>query len=170
MRQFIGNGAGHSRDRGQALVEYLLMVPLLFLLIINCINFGVFLYDWIEVANAVRAGAQYAIMSGASAGGFSAATGTQINSIITADMASIPGTPTVSICKNNNGTLTTLHGTCSTTTTPADPEAPHYVLATVDVTYTYKPMTGALSFPKLGIFLTIPPTSIHRQAVMRVIQ
>jgi Flp pilus assembly protein TadG len=170
LKRFIMHSAAHSKERGQSLIEYALMVPLLFLLAINCLNFGVFLYEWIEVANAVRAGAQYAVMSGASAGGFTAATGTQIKSIITADMASLPGTPTVSICTNNNGTLTTLAGTCSTTTTPADPEAPLYVLATVDVTYTFTPLTGSLSFPRLGIHLTIPPTSIHRQAVMRVIQ
>jgi Flp pilus assembly protein TadG len=170
LKRFIGNAASHLTERGQALIEYLLMVPLMFLLVINCVNFGVFLYEWIEVANAARAGAQYAILSGASAGGMTAATGAQIKSIITTDMSSLPGTPTVNICKNNNGTLTTLSGTCSTTTTPADPEAPLYVLATVDVNYTYTPMTGALSFPRLGIYLTIPPTSIHRQAVMRMIQ
>ena len=89
-------------------------------------------------------------------------------------MSSLPGTPTIAVCENNNGVLTTLSGTCSLTgslAVPADPEAPLYILATVDVTYTYVPLTkGALSFPKLGINATIPPTSIHRRAEMRVIQ
>jgi Flp pilus assembly protein TadG len=163
-------GTQRAAEQGQSLVEYAFMLPFLFLLLVNCVNFGVFIYDWIEVANAARAGAQYAILSGASAGSLTAATGTQITALIKADMVSLPATPTISICTNNNGTLTTLAGTCSTTTTPADPEAPLYVLATVDVSYAYTPMTGALSFPKLGIHATIPPTTIHRQAVMRMIQ
>ena len=164
------NGAS---ERGQALIEYAFMVPFLFLLMVNCLNFGVFIYDWIEVANAARAGAQYAILGAASAGGLTAATGTQISTIVTNDMASVSGSPTVDVCKNNNGTLTTLAGTCSLTgslAVPADPEAPFYVVATVDVTYTYKPITGDLKFPKLNLYATIPTTSIHRRAVMRVIQ
>ncbi len=165
----------HAAEQGQALIEYAFMVPFLLLLIVNCVNFGAFLYDWIEVANAVRAGAQYAILgpvspSGTTGGGLTPATGAQIKAVITSDLKTLPGTPTINICENNNGTLTTLTGTCSTTTTPSDPEAPLYVLATVDVTYPYTPLTGELSFPKLGIYATIPPTSIHRQAVMRVLQ
>ncbi len=186
LKQFMSNtvaSAGpdlepakcRAAEQGQALIEYAFMVPFLFLLIVNCVNFGAFLYDWIEVANAVRAGAQYAILgpvspSGTTAGGLTPATGTQIRAIITNDLKTLPGTPTISVCENNNGTLTTLTGTCSATTTPSDPEAPLYVLATVDVTYPYSPLTGALSFPKLGIYATIPPTSIHRQAVMRMLQ
>jgi Flp pilus assembly protein TadG len=166
-------GTRSASERGQSLVEYAFMVPFLVLLIINIVNFGAFFYDWIEVANAVRTGAQYGVLSSASAGGLTAATGTQIAALITSDMASLPGTPTVSVCENNNGTLSTLTGTCSLTgahAVPADPEAPNYILLTVDVTYTYTPLTGALSFPKLGIHATIPPTAIHRRAVMRVMQ
>jgi Flp pilus assembly protein TadG len=164
-----------AAEQGQSLVEYAFMVPFLVLLIVNCVNFGAFIYDWIEVANAARAGVQYAVLSGASApGGLTQATGAFIAGVITADMSSLPGTPTIAVCENNNGVLTTLSGTCSLTgslAVPADPEAPLYILATVDVTYTYVPLTkGALSFPKLGINATIPPTSIHRRAEMRVIQ
>ncbi len=166
-------GPRSGSERGQSLVEYAFMVPFLLLLIVNCVNFGAFIYDWIAVANGARAGAQYAILGGSSAGGLTAASGAAIVNVITADMASLPGTPTIAVCINNNGTLTSLSGTCSLTganAVPADPEAPLYVLATVDVTYTYTPLTGALSFPKLGIHATIPPTSIHRRAVMRLIQ
>jgi hypothetical protein len=55
-------------------------------------------------------------------------------------------------------------------TTLADPEAPAFTLATVDVTYTYKPFIPLFSFPKLGIGATLPASVIHRQAVMRMLQ
>jgi hypothetical protein len=51
-----------------------------------------------------------------------------------------------------------------------DPEAPAYILATVDVTYTYKPYIPLFSFPKLGISATLPPSTIHRKAVVRMLQ
>ncbi|HVO97182.1 MAG TPA: PilZ domain-containing protein [Bryobacteraceae bacterium] len=178
LKRFIGSvGAGEAAavkhrgvEKGQSLVEHAFMVPFLFLLVVNIVNFGAFIYDWIEVANAARAGAQFAVLGRTSGGITKPLMGTDITSLIQQDMASIPGTPTISVCENNNGTLTTLAGTCSTTTTPADPEAPFYVLATVDVTYTYTPLTGTLGFPKLGIYATIPPTTIHRQVVMRILQ
>src|SRR5437763_293637 len=116
---------------GQSLVEFALIIPLLFLLIVNAVNFGGFLFAWITVANAARTGAQYAIMGGASIQGPTPPTGAQIKTIIAQDVFSLlNGTnPTVNICTNNNGTLTTLSGTCSTTTTPPDPEPATYVLA-----------------------------------------
>jgi len=52
-------------SKGQALIEYILLLPLLFLLIVNLVNFGGFFFAWITVANAARAGADYAILGGA---------------------------------------------------------------------------------------------------------
>jgi len=43
--------------KGQALIEFILVLPILFLLILNLVNFGGFFYAWITVANAARAGA-----------------------------------------------------------------------------------------------------------------
>jgi hypothetical protein len=61
--------------------------------------------------------------------------------------------------------VTTPTGSCLSF---ADPE-PNYVLTVIDVTYTYKPFIPLFSFPNLNIYATIPPTTIHRRAVMRVI-
>ena len=69
----------------------------------------------------------------------------------------------VAICTN----ATTAANGC---TALFDPEAPAYTLATVDVTYTYKPLIPLFSFPKLGISATLPATTIHRKAVMRMLQ
>jgi Flp pilus assembly protein TadG len=157
-------------NQGQALVEYVLVLPFLLLLMVNVVNLGGFFAAWIAVANAARAGAQYAILSGASAGSLSPATAAQVNSLIVQDISSLPNhaSLSVNICQNNSGTVVALAGTCTSVAT--DPEPASYVLLSVDVTYTYLPFIGGFTFPNLNIYATIPPTSIHRRTVMRVIQ
>ena len=53
-----------SDTRGQSLVELALILPLLFLLIVNVVNFGGVFFAWIAVADAARTGAQYWITGG----------------------------------------------------------------------------------------------------------
>jgi Flp pilus assembly protein TadG len=159
-----------GRTEGRHLIEYCLLLPLLFLLIVNVVNFGGFFCAWITVANAARAGADYAIMSGASAGAPRQATATQITSLITQDISSLPNRASlvVNICQNNNGTIKTLSGTC--TSIPADTEPSSFILTSIDVTYTYQPFIPVFQFTNLSIYATIPATTVHRRAVMRVIQ
>jgi len=162
-----GNSPEHpsSRQGGQALIEFALVLPLLFLLIMNIVNFGAFIFTWITVADAARAGADYMIMGGATLNGPSNPAFTQIQSVVQADTQS---GATVCIWMNNNGT-TTSSGTCTGISAPAaDPEAPYFVSASVDVTYTFTPPLSAWKFSQLGIFLTLPPTTIHRRAMMRM--
>ena len=52
-----------TNERGHSLIEFALILPLLFLLIVNVVNFGSFLYAAITVANAARAGAEYAMIA-----------------------------------------------------------------------------------------------------------
>lgn len=159
-----------QQESGQAIIEYLLVLPLLFLLIVNLVNFGGFLFAWITVANAARAGANYAILGGASVGSPQAAFPSQITTLIQQDIASLPNSSslTVNICQNYNGTITTLSGTCSAI--PLDPEPSTYVLTTVDVAYTYQPFIPAFQFPGMNVYATLPPTTVQRRAVMRQIQ
>ena len=156
--------------QGQALVEYMLVMPLLFLLIVNMINFGGFIFAWITVANAARAGAQYAVLNSGSVGGLTAATGTQVNALITQDISSLVhrSSLAVNICQNNNGTVTAVTGTCSGIA--ADPEPTTFILVSVDVTYTYNPLIALFNFPQLGIHATLPSSTIHRRTYMRVIK
>jgi len=161
---------GARSAEGHAIIEYALLLPLLFLLIVNTVNFGGFLFAWITVSNAARAGAQYEVLGGASPTAPTPATPTQVASLITNDISSLLNRASlqVRVCTNNNGTVA-----CSgngSGTTPSDPEPSSYVLTTVDVTYTYNPFIPLFSFPGLGIRATLPPTTIHRQAVMRMIQ
>jgi hypothetical protein len=155
------------------LLELALTVPLLFLLIVIAINFGGWLYAWIAVGNAARAAANYAILGGASAGLPPAATGTKLVTLINAELATLPntddGNPSITVCQNNNGTVTALSGTCSGSW-PGDPEAPSYISTSVDISYTYTPFISAFSFPSLGITLPGLPATIHRRTVMRMIQ
>jgi len=160
-------------ERGQALVEYILVLPILFLLVVNMINFGGFFFAWITVANAARAGADYAVLGGASAGSPSTPTWPLIQGVITQETTSLPNgsTITVSGCQNNNGVLTAYPGSGSAcSSVPSDPEPTHYVLTNISVSYTYRPFIAAFQFPNLGVYLTLPPTTITQQASVRSIQ
>ncbi len=157
-------------EEGQSLVEFALLLPLIFLLIVNAVNFGGFLYAWITVANAARAGAQYALIGGAMASAPTTPTAAQVSALVTSDVASLPNKASVQIrvCKNQNSTVTCTG--IGTGTTPVDPEQPLFLLTAVDVTYTYQPFIPLWDFPGLNIHATLPPTTIHRKAVMRLLQ
>jgi Flp pilus assembly protein TadG len=156
---------GTSRRKGQALVEFALIIPLVFVLAVNAVNIGGFLFAWITVANAARAGAEYMSMSSASVGNPTPATPAQVTTLVTNDVASLMNRASLVVATCTNAT-TAANG-CTALT---DPEAPAYTLATVDVTYTYKPYIPLFSFPKLGISATLPPSKIHRKAVVRMLQ
>jgi Flp pilus assembly protein TadG len=160
-------------SQGQALIEFALSLPLLLLLIVNVVNFGGFFYAWITVANAARAGADYAVLNGASVGSLdqlTIPTGAQIVTIIQNETSSLPNASslTIGVCQNNNGTISVLAGTC--TSAKLDPENPAYILTTVQVAYTYKPFISAgFQFPGLNVYATLPPLTITRVAYMRLL-
>lgn len=166
-----GKLARENRSRrGQALIEFALILPLLFLLVVNAVNFGGFLFAWITVANAARAGAQYWVLGSAAVATPTAATAGQITTLVTNDISSLLSRSSlvVRVCKNNNSVVT-----CTGTgaqVPPADPEPLTYISTSVDVTYAYQPPISLWTFAKLGIYATLPPTTIHRQAVMRMLQ
>jgi hypothetical protein len=139
-------------------------------LIVNAVNFGAFLFAWITVADSARAGAQYTAMGAASAGTSITPTPAQVTTLVTNSIFSLKNRAslTVKVCTNTNGTVA-CSGT-GTGTPPADPEPTKYVLASVDVAYTYVPPISLWAFPGLGIRATLPPTTIHRQVSMRVLQ
>jgi len=154
----------------QALIEYLLLLPIVLLLVVNIVNMGGFFFAWITVANTSRAAANYAAMAGASAGGVQAASVSKILAMVTTEVSSLPNNPSVAvdICRNFKGTIT-LSGTCNSI--QADPEPTSYVLTSIDIYYTYQPFVPAgFHFSNLNVYVTIPPTTIHRRTVMRTLQ
>ena len=162
-----------AAEAGQALVEFALMLPLLLLFIVNAVNFGGFLYDWITVANAARAGVQYQVLSSsASVGNPNSATNAQVVAAVTQDVSSLPNRASikVQVCTNNNGTSSCAGTGPAPAALAKDPEAPYYVVASVDVTYTYTPFIALWDFNALGIHATLPSSTIHRRAIMRMIQ
>jgi Flp pilus assembly protein TadG len=152
------------RTAGQALVEFALIIPLVLVLAVNAVNFGGFLFAWITVAGAARSGAQYMIMSSASPGAPTAATGALVTTLVTNDVFSLLNKASLVVATCTNSTASAACGTS------ADPEAPSFTLATVDVTYTYKPLIPLFSFTEMKISATLPAGTVHRKAVMRMLQ
>lgn len=50
----------HRREEGQAAFEFLLVLPFFILFLLMAIDFGVLMYKYVSVSNAVREGARYA--------------------------------------------------------------------------------------------------------------
>ncbi len=158
---------------GQALIECALMIPLLFLLIVLAVNFGGFIYDWIAVANAARAAADYEVLGGASWDYPAGATSANIQTLVTSDTSTLPNAsasnPSVKVCTNNTTADLPVSAACPSGL-KADPEAPLYVSMSIDVTYTYTPFIPVFSFPSLGIGLPTMASTIRRHTVMRMLQ
>jgi Flp pilus assembly protein TadG len=159
-----------SPTSGQALVEFALVIPLLFLLLVNAVNFGGFLFAWITVANAARTGAQYFTGAGAAAGAPAAPTAAQVSTLVTTDISSLLNRSSLIVraCTNNNNVVS-----CSgagSSLPPADPEPSAYVSATVDVSYTYQPFIPLFDFTKMAVHASLPGSTIHSRGMMRVAQ
>jgi Flp pilus assembly protein TadG len=157
-----------SSQSGNSLIEFALILPFLVMIIINVVNFGTFFYAWISVSNAVRAGADYMIMGAATVGAPAAPSAEAVRLLVKDDLQGLPNATTagylkVRVCKNNNNLVLTDQGDSGTATLAADVEAPYYVSAMVEVTYTYTPV-----LPVFGLPLTIGTTPIHRTAMMRM--
>lgn len=66
MRREFRSG-GHSRKRGQALVEFALVAPILFLLIVAVFEAARLVFYYHTLSHATREGARYAIVHGENA-------------------------------------------------------------------------------------------------------
>lgn len=66
------------RHRGQGLVEFALILPLLLLIIIGIIEFGRILFIYVNVSNAAREGARYGIVKPKDQAGITGATNEQL--------------------------------------------------------------------------------------------
>lgn len=165
---------GPEPTAGQALIEFALVFPLLFLLIVNVVNFGQFLYAWITVANAARAGAQYMIMGGATVTSPAPATHGQVDALVRSDLVSLPNDAAaeVRVCtiQPSSTTCTGTGGKALTFEPDPDSETGLYGRGVVDVTYVYEPLIPLWSWPALNIRATLPPTTIRAQSAMRLLQ
>jgi len=144
---------------------------------LNVVNFGIYIFAWVTVADAARAAVEFKTYSGITVQFPAQASFTQVQNLVNQACSKLPhyaaGTnPTLTLCSNYNGTIT---GTgCGSITVPADPNALYssalYTLYSADVAYTFTPAFSSFTLPFLGISLTIPPTTIRQQAAMRSLQ
>ena len=176
-------------NSGNSLIEFALVIPLLFLLFVNVVNFGGFFYGWITVANAARAGANYRIQ-GPKSLGFSGVPDppepsyTQVTNLVTSDVRGLrnAGSVVVRICRREPSSNTTI--VCEVGAEGDYPNPPPdsrvgdgsaggnegelYHMVWVDVVYTYQPPFAVSLF---GIPLTLgPSTTMRRQSVMRIMR
>jgi Flp pilus assembly protein TadG len=160
-------------QQGQALIEFALVLPLLFWLIVNVVNFGGLLYAWVTVANAARAGADYWLMGSSYAHSSGKPTASQVSTIVTTDLLSLPNrsSATVTVCYNIGGTTTCSPSGGAIPSDPVTAEAGLYVVGTVDVTYTYVPFIQNWTFSNLKIGLWLGPNNVtvHRRAAVRMV-
>lgn len=50
----------HRRSRGQSLVEFALVLPVILLFVLTTVDFGRLFYSWVVLNNSARVGANYA--------------------------------------------------------------------------------------------------------------
>jgi Flp pilus assembly protein TadG len=117
-----------ASDRaGTAAVEFALVLPMLLVMLVGIIQFGVAINNYLELTDAVRAGARSVAVSRSSA--TSATPLTTMTSAISASAANLTSaniTTTLSV----NGTACTSDSTCATAIAAAEGDA-----ATVTSTY-----------------------------------
>ena len=153
---------------GAALVEVALVLPLLLMLLLNAVNFGMYIYAWVTVANAARAGAEYATYDGAAVTAPGQPSASQVQGLVTSDVTTLPnrGSISTTVCYQTG----TNSPTCSISGLITAPDAGSYALSAVTVSYTYQPFLSAFNIPSAGVYLTLPPSTISQQIVMRNIQ
>ncbi len=158
----------HPSTRGHALIEFALILPVLFVMIVNTVNFSGFIFAWITVAGAARTGANYWTQGRATIPGYDRPTPAQVAALVTQELSSLVNRDSlsVSVCRNMNGT------TDCAGSPPADPEPTYYAVGAIDVSYTYRPLIRSFNFPALGVSAGFFPASgvtVHRRAAMRIL-
>ncbi len=160
-------------DSGQALVETLLVLPLLLTVVLNAINFGYFFLMALNITSSARSSGLYSIMGGATPAAMalppagSATTTNSVSYLAYQDLTGAVPSPStnsgVQVCSpsvgvSNVGT-TSQHSQCtsfgSVGSFPAaspDPElnndgtAPAFLLNRVDVAYSFSPPIPIMPF------------------------
>jgi Flp pilus assembly protein TadG len=147
-------------------VEFALLMPMAFLLIVNAINLGAFIYFWITVSDAARTVADSVSFGALSVGSPAPPADPAIRQILSNSGLGMQ------YCLNTNNTTSPVSATCpsfSVDPIPAEPEGGTYTLIVVDVSYRYDPIFPSLNLPMLGLYSTIPSSTIKRRVVTRML-
>jgi Flp pilus assembly protein TadG len=149
----FGRFIGRARDeRGQALIESAVALPILFVILLGGVEFALFAYEGVEVSNAAEAAVQYGAQNARTAGDTAG-----IQTAATNDAPNITLGPTTSSssCICSNGAASTC---VSTDCIGANIET----ILTVQTQATFSP-----GFHVPGLPTTI---TLHGQAVQKVLQ
>jgi Flp pilus assembly protein TadG len=144
-------------ERGVAMVEFVLALPLLTLLLLGCVEVGRYAYFSIIVANAARAGVQYAAQNNQTA-----VDGTGINAAVQADgtnsISAVTTTETTSCECWNGSTASQVTSPC--TSLPTCASGAHQVeYVSVTASGTAHPL---FNYPLLPGALTVRSTATQR--------
>ena len=154
-----------SLDKGQALIELALVLPVFTLMLVGIAEFGRLAYASIEVNNAARAAASYAAQTNTTA-----ADSTNITLAAKQDAADIvssdlTATPAYSCsCESNTGTITALNSCSKTDVNLTACASPSRIVVFVQVN-TSAPVATLFHFPGFPSTVTL-----QGQATVRVQQ
>jgi hypothetical protein len=181
---------------GQALVETLLLVPLILLIVLNVINFGYFFFVAVNLAATPRSGVEYSILGFSTPSSLSLpdagppGTINTVSYLSQQDLTGAINNPTgasIQVCSSTVGVSVSGTSLCQTwdgstwgtagTGSPApaaDPEAPNFILNRVDVDYTFSPVIPGTPFGLALLPISVCSSSggtvtctFHRQVSMR---
>jgi Flp pilus assembly protein TadG len=155
---FPGSKAFAS-PRGSAMIEAAVIMPLLLILILNVLNFALFIYAWVTVNNAARAAGQYKVYNGVvvASNGEAPTTAQVASNVVAGDTASLPnstppscagstaGGVCVEICSVFKGTVSPSTCSFSTVDDPEHAQSKPYKAWNINVSYTYVPFINALT-------------------------
>lgn len=160
-------------DSGQALLETVLLMPLLLAIVLNAINFGYFFLMALNITSASRSGAIYSVMGSSTPAAIAlpkagpAGTSTTVSYLAIQDLTGAVSSPStnagVHVCSPSVGVLnagtvnqksdcTTVGSVGSFPASVPDPElngdssAPAFMLNRVDIAYQFTPPIPVFPF------------------------
>jgi Flp pilus assembly protein TadG len=155
-------------QRGVALVEFAIVVPILIMLLVGLIEYGRYLYFTIEVGNAAHAGAQYGSRTQSSGVDF---TGMKNAAIADGQNAIVPLTVSNITAQN----VCTCWNSATQTQTPATPStsacSQNCTTGGRQVTYAQVTVTGTMSPLFNYAYLGLPSSwTVTRTATIQVLE
>jgi Flp pilus assembly protein TadG len=167
-------------NSGQSLIELAVALPIMVLLMAYAVDYGYFFIAAAGITSASRDAVEYASAGYQAPGQPTLPAAGPMTTTNTVSAEAIAGlatfnssstTTSVQVCSKTNGVSNnvaacTSYGPAATAYTPGtDPEAPHFVLERVDITYTVQPPIP-LNFFKITL---LPNMTFHRQVSMRAL-
>jgi Flp pilus assembly protein TadG len=155
---------GEEGIDGIALVEFTIFAPLLIIMSIYTMDFGLFFFNKIEMQNAAQAGAHWALANGYGNAGDIATVGAN-STPLPASQITVTSNQFCGCSEDSSGNPVVTPATPATATCTASSTCTNGILGTY-VTVNAQPTTPYQSFVKFGLFATSP--SINASATVRI--